>query len=140
MSVESYKMGPGTLTLGSGPLDVTAQITKFTVEADESVDTEDAIDVLSGEQIAEEETASYKWKATGTALQDELADSGFVAYTWDNMGVTVAFKFIPATSLGRKVTGNLRVVPLAIGGDVKKRNTSDLSWSIIGTPVLGDTP
>jgi hypothetical protein len=136
MTILSYKLGPGSLSLGSSPLDVSAQVTKCTVEADEKVDTEDAVDVLSGEQLPEEETASYEFKMTATFIQDTLLDGGLVAYTWTNMGQTVPFTFIPNTVGARKVTGNLRLIPLAIGGDVKKRNTSDWSVKIIGTPVL----
>jgi hypothetical protein len=140
MAVLSYKLGPGTLTIGTGPLDVSAQVTKCIVEADENVDTVDAIDVLSGEQIAAEDTASYKWKLSATFVQDTLAAAGLVDFTWTNAGVNIPFKFIPATAIARKVTGTIRCVPLAIGGDVKKRNTSDWSPAIIGTPVLAATP
>jgi hypothetical protein len=140
MTILSYKLGPGTLTLGTGPLDASAQVTAIRVVPEESVETAEAVDVLSGEQLAEEETASYKYKLTATFLQDTLAAAGLVAYTWDNAGASVPFKFAPNTPLDRQITGTLRVVPLEIGGDVKKRNTSDWSVSIIGTPVLGDIP
>ena len=140
MTILSHKLGPGVLTIGAGPLDVSAQVTKCIISPEESVDTVDAIDVLSGEQLAAEDTASLKWKLDATFLQDDLAVANFVAYTWANALTNVAFKFIPNNSITRKVTGTLRVVPLAIGGDVKKRNTSDWSVAIIGTPVLANTP
>lgn len=140
MTILSHKLGPGTLTIGAGPLDVSAQCTKCIVSPSESVDSTDAIDVLSGEQLAAEDSASYAWKLDATFLQDDLAVANFVAYTWANIGATVAFKFIPNSGITRKITGNLRVIPLAIGGDVKKRNTSDWSVAIIGTPVLANTP
>lgn len=140
MTILSHKLGPGVLTIGAGPLDVSAQVTKCIISPEESVDTVDAIDVLSGEQLAAEDTASLKWKLDATFLQDDLAVANFVAYTWTNALTNVAFKFIPNNSITRKVTGTLRVVPLAIGGDVKKRNTSDWSVAIIGTPVLANTP
>jgi hypothetical protein len=73
-------------------------------------------------------------------VQDTLAAAGLVDFTWTNAGVNIPFKFIPATAIARKVTGTIRCVPLAIGGDVKKRNTSDWSPAIIGTPVLAATP
>lgn len=138
MTILSYKLGPGTLTIGAGPLDVSAQVTKVQVTPEENVETTDAIDVLSGEQLAEEEEASYKFKLEATFLQDTLATSGLIAYSYAHMGETVPFVFIPNADLDRKVSGSLRVVPLTIGGDVKKRNTSDVSFSIIGTPALAD--
>lgn len=140
MTILSHKLGPGVLTIGAGPLDVSAQVTKCIISPEESVDTVDAIDVLSGEQLAAEDTASLKWKLDATFLQDDLAVANFVSYTWANALTNVAFKFIPNNSIARKVTGTLRVVPLAIGGDVKKRNTSDWSVSIIGTPAIAATP
>lgn len=136
MTILSYKLGPGTLTLGAVPLDVSAQVTAVAVEPEESVESTDAIDVLSGEQLAAEEDASYKYKLTATFLQDTLATTGLIDYTWANAGATVAFVFVPNSTLTQKITGNLRVIPLKIGGDVKKRNTSDWSVSIIGTPDL----
>jgi hypothetical protein len=140
MTILSHKLGPGTLTLGAGPLDASAQVTACAIEPEESVETTEAIDVLSGEQLAAEETASYKYKLTATFLQDTLVAAGLIDYTWDNAGATVAFTFIPNTTLTQKVTGSLRVVPIKIGGDVKKRNTSDWSASIIGTPTLVANP
>lgn len=138
MTILSHKLGPGSLTLGTVPLDVTAQVTAVAIEPEESVNSTDAVDVLSGEQLAEEEEASYKYKLTATFLQDTLAAGGLVDFTWTNAGATVPFEFIPNDVLARKVTGSLRVIPLKVGGDVKKRNTSDWSVSVIGTPVLGD--
>lgn len=124
----SYKSGPGSLTLGSGPLDVSAQVQECAVEWEESVTTQEAIDVLSGEQLPEEEEASYKAKLVATFLQDTLAAAGLVDYTWDNAGATVAFEFIPNDTLTQKVTGTLRVIPLKVGGAAKQRATSD--WSV----------
>lgn len=138
MTILSYKLGPGTLKLGSGPLDASAQVTAIAVEPQEDVTNTDAIDVLSGEQLAAEEDASYSYKLTATFLQDTLAAAGLVDFTWQNAGATVDFEFVPNTVLDRAVSGQLRCVPLKIGGDVKKRNTSDWSVSIIGTPDLGD--
>lgn len=138
MTILSHKLGPGTLTLGAVPLDASAQVTAIAVEFEEAVETEDAVDVLSGEQLAEEETASYRAKLTATFLQDDLSAGALVAFTWDNMGANVPFEFVPNTAGDRGVTGVLRVIPLKIGGDVKKRNTSDWSVRIIGIPELGD--
>ncbi len=136
MSILSYKLGPGTLNLGSGPLDVSAQVQAIAVEPEESVTTTEAIDVLSGDQLPEEEDASYRCKLTATFLQDTLVAGGLVDWTWDNAGAEMDFEFVPNDALTQKVTGTLRVVPLKIGGDVKKRNTSDWSVSCIGMPTL----
>lgn len=136
MAISTYKPGPGLLTLGAGPLDASAQVTACAIEPEESVETEAAVDVLDGTELPEEETATYKYKLTASFLQDALTAGGLVEYTWDNAGVTVPFDFVPNDALAQKVTGELRVIPLKIGGEVKKRATSDWSVRIIGTPVL----
>lgn len=141
MAISSYKFGPGVFTIGAGPLDISAQVTKGVVKWTESVDTTDAINTLDGSQIPEEEAASYKAQIDLTVLQDSLAAGAMVDYTWTNKGSNVAFKFIPANANNRKITGTLRVMPIDVGGDeFGKRPTSDVTFQIIGTPVLGATP
>lgn len=137
--IESFKMGPGSLTFEAGAQVASAQVTKAAVEADESVKTTDAIPVLSGEELPKQEEASIAWKLTGSVIQD-ISAAGLVAFTWDNAGAEVTFLFVPNTVADRRVSGTVRIVPLALGGDVSVRNTSDLSWAIIGTPVLDDLP
>lgn len=137
MAIKSYKLGPGELTFSAGAQVASAQITKTRVEADESVKSTDAIPVLNGEELAAQETASLTWKLSGTVIQD-IDAAGLVAFSWDNAGDEVTFEFVPNTVEGRAVTGTVRIVPLGVGGDVGQRNTSDFTWSIIGTPALAD--
>lgn len=140
MAIRSYKLGPGVLTLDPGAdFDCSAQVTNCRVEWSENVSSEDAIPVLSGEEIAAEESAEYTAKLAGTMLQDlELA--GVVAFTWDNAGIEVPFTFQPRSDVDRAVTGTVRIAPLNLGGDVSKtaRPTSDFSWSCVGLPDFGD--
>jgi hypothetical protein len=103
----------------------------------ENVDTLDAVPMLCGDELPQEENASVTWQVTGT-MQQDISAAGVVAYTWDNSGAEVPFSFVPNTVAGREITGVVRVVPLTVGGDVKTRPTSDFTWSAIGTPVLGD--
>lgn len=138
MAIVSYKLGPGLLTFGvGGAKDASAQLTKGTVEASENVKSTDAVKTLSGDELAQQDSVTLSWKLTGSVIQDIQA-AGLVAYTWDNASDEVPFKFVPNTVEDRAVSGTVRIVPLAVGGDVDVRNTSDLSWTIIGTPVLGD--
>lgn len=140
MPIRTYKLGPGTLVLDPGAdFDASTQLKNCRVEPSEQVDSEDAIPVLSGDEIAAEETATYTFKLSGSVLQD-LEAAGFVAFTWDHMGETMPFTFIPRTDADRQVTGTVRVAPVTIGGDVKSRPDSDFTWSCIGTPDFGDTP
>lgn len=137
MAVQSYKMGPGTLTLGTaGAEDVSAQVTNARVEPAEEVTTTDAIPVLSGEEIPAEDDVTHAFTLAGTFLQD-ITLGGVIDYTWTNAGDTVDFVFIPNTTAARQVSGQCRLVPLTVGGDVKSRPTTDFSWKVIGTPTFG---
>lgn len=133
MTVKSYLLGPGTLKIGETgtAVDYSAQVTACKIAWDK--DAEDAVPVLSGEELPGDIT----WSATlsATFIQD-LSDTGLVDYTWQNKGNQVPVEFVPSTSQGKAVTGVIEVTPLDIGGDVKKRNTSDIEWSFIGEPTL----
>lgn len=139
MTVHSYKFGAGKLILGSAHLDVSPQMTSVLVKWSEKVDTIDAIPVLSGEEIPEEESATYSATIGGTFLQD-LALGGVVDWTWLHMGETVDFRFEPDIPTARGCEGTCRVIPLDLGGDITKprsRPTSDFTWNCIGIPIFG---
>lgn len=134
--IQSYKPGPGLLTIGAAPLDVSCQVTSMAVEPSESVTSSDAVDVLCGEQLTGDDDVTLAYRLKGNLLQD-LAAAGVVDFSWTNASDEVPFVFVPSTALGREVSGTVRVVPLKIGGDVKVRATSDLDWAVIGTPTFG---
>jgi len=135
MAVKSNVMGPGVFSIGEvgTPLDLTAQVTALTVEFSEEV--EDSVPTLSGETL--EGAASYPATLTGTLVQD-LTEAGMFDYTWSNKGSIVPFTFTPSTAAGRTVSGDCRITPLNLGGDVRTKNTTEFTWAIIGDPVLGD--
>lgn len=137
--IGSYKMGPGTLTLGAGGdlIDVSLQVTNCRVEPSENVTKTDAVPVLGGDEIPAEESADLSYRLRGTFVQD-LAAAGVLAWTWDNAGEEHPFEFVPNTVAARQVTGTVRIVPLTIGGDVSKtaRPTSDFDMAVIGEPVF----
>lgn len=138
--IRTVKMGTGTLTLtpvGGGAMrDETAQVTAMRVEWDESVDVEEEVVVLSGEKLPREETATYSAKLVGDVLQDASL-AGLVAWTWEHRGESVNFDFRPRNAEGTQVTGQVRVSPLTLGGDMNKRNTAPLSWSCTTDPAIG---
>ena len=133
MPVAAQTMGPGVFTIGSvgTPLDLTAQVTSLKVTP--STESGDSVPTLSGETLDAEETTS--WALSGSMIQD-LTEDGMYDYTWNNAGDVVPFTFTPSTAAGRDITGNVKVRPLEVGGDVKVKNTVDFEWPIIGTPVL----
>lgn len=139
MTIQSYKVGPGTLTLGSGPLAVAAQMTKAQVDAAENVTQGENIDVLSGETLEEDSSETYSFTLAASILQD-ISAGGIVDYSWIHKGEEVAFSYVPNTVEDRKVSGIVKPIPISIGGDVSKSTSakSDFTWRIIGTPTFGD--
>ena len=127
------KLEPGTLTVGSpgAPLDFSGQATTVAITWD--VDNEDDVPVLSGATISGDRT--YTATLEVTVYQDDLVEGGQVDYSWAHKGQEVPFTFEPYNG-GRGVTGTLVVDPLDIGGDVGKKNTSDLKWACVGEPTL----
>jgi hypothetical protein len=139
MATRSYKVGPGTLELGDGPLAVAGQVSDFSVQWSENVKTTDDIDLLDGSTLDGDENPSYTASVTGTLVQD-LAAAGVIDWSWTNKGTEQAFTFVPSTAEGRQVTGVLVPVPITVGGPAKQTATAQITWRCIGDPVLGDVP
>lgn len=140
MPIGSYKMGPGTLTLGTGGdiLDVSLQVTNCRVDPAENVSSTDAVPVLGGDELPAEESADYSFRLRGTVLQD-LTAGAVLDWTWTHAGEEVPFEFVPNSAAARAVTGTCRVAPLTIGGEVSKtaRPTSDFDYACVGEPAFG---
>lgn len=140
MAVNSYTMGNGTLKLGpAGVQSMSGQVTDCAVVPSEVVKTTEAVPTLDGSEIPKEDIASVEWTLEGNLVQD-IAAAQVTAYTWTQSGNTLAFEFIPNTVAARKVTGNLVMVPIKIGGKVKEKPQSDFKWRIVGTPVFAAAP
>lgn len=128
MAIVSYKLGDGTLKFGAGLTEnVSCQVTAATVSCTENVQTTDDLTVLCGDVLPGEDTVSHVWQLAFNVVQD-ITSSGIIAWSWTNKGEEVPFEFIPNTAAARKVTGTVRVVPIAIGGDVTTRPTADNTW------------
>lgn len=136
MAIQSYKLGPGTLLLGSAPNDISAQVTNCRVEVTENVSTSDAVPVLSGEELAAEDDVTFSYALSGNVLQ-ALEAGGVVDWTWENAGQVVDFVFVPRNDVDRAVGGQCTIVPVTIGGDVKTRPQSDFTFRCAGTPIFG---
>lgn len=128
---DSYRLGPGTLTLGGSEFNM--QLSNCRVDPTENVDSGDDLNLLDGSTLEGVDDATYSYVLAGTIVQD-LNDDGITAYTWANKGDEVAFVFTPVTARVAAIEGTVRIVPLTIGGDVKARNTADFSFAIIGEP------
>lgn len=138
MAPKAHRTGPGTLTFGETgtPTEFGAQCTN--VRLSPSVNEEDTITVLSGEEIAGDDTID--WTVAGTLLQS-FDKAGLIHWCYENRLTTVPFKFIPNNEESEYGwQGSAKIVPLEVGGDVKTRNTSDFEFKCIGEPTPYDLP
>jgi len=137
MPVKSDKLGPGTLSIGETGTEeqFAAQLTACSV--DPSTDEEDAIPVLSGEEIAGDETDSAE--LTGTLLQSYDAQS-LLLWAHTHKGEQLPFTFTPNNDGALQVSGTVKIRRIKIGGDVKTRNTSDFTFPIVGDYDLEIVP
>lgn len=138
MPISSRKLGPGQLELGAAALEVNAQLTGCKVTPSENVTTGEAIKVLSGERLEGDDDVTHAFVLEGNFLQDDPGVASVVDWSWANAGTPQEFRFVPNDVGTREVSGILTPVPLTVGGDeVDARMSSDFTWRITGTPVLG---
>jgi hypothetical protein len=131
LPITDSRLKVGTLTIDA--VSFASQATNVTLTP--STDEEgDALEVLSGETITPDEVTS--WVMAITAVQDFDDPAGFVAFALTNAGELVPYSWKPNDSVDCPTySGNVRVRPVAIGGDVAKRNTTAASWPIDGAPT-----
>lgn len=135
MAIKKQKLGPGTLTVGdtgSGQ-EMAKQTTEIAIEP--SYSDGDRQVVLSGD--TDQEDSAWEGTLTATFFQDYDAD-GLLKWTWDNDGKTLPFTFIPSTTAGFEVSGEVKVRPATIGGEVDTENTSEIEWTLPDKPVIGE--
>lgn len=143
MPIQTYELGPGKLILDDGAFDVSGQVRNCRIDPTETVNTREAIPVLSGEEIAKSEQAEFSFVLAGTMLQSLVAD-GVVDWSWANAGQPKTFVFVPNNTVDRAVAGTCYPVPLTLGGDVfgtqapvNDPPAADFSWRCQGTPIFG---
>lgn len=135
MATNAITMGPGTFTIGEES-DLTVfsgQVTSIKLVP--SVDKGDAIAVLDGGSVSGDRTESFTLE--GTLLQDFGTTESTTEFLFENRGTEMPFEYVPASALGKKISGILTVEAIDIGGDVKTKPTSDFTFDILGTPVIG---
>lgn len=138
MPIKADALGPGRLTFGEAgsPSEWGAQLTKCDLTY--KLDEEDPIPVLSGEELDGDDTLTSE--LSGTVFQS-MDKAGLIYWSKLHSMEKVPFEFVPSTAASEfSIKGVVKIVPLTIGGDVKKRNTSDFTFRCVGDPSYIDLP
>lgn len=131
MAIPAHTTGPGTLKLGEAPTELAVACTKALLKP--SVETDDDVYVLSGDVITGED--NFTWELEVTLFQSFDAE-GLTDFLFKERGKVHPFTFKPNNDHAQEWTGNVKVRPMDIGGDVKKRNTSDVTFPLVGEPEV----
>lgn len=134
MSILSHKLGPGSLTFGevASEQEFASQLRSCSITPD--TEEEDPIPVLSGEEIAGDET--YTWTISGTIL-DGYTMAALSVWAHTNKGKELPFEFIPNAEVegAMKWAGKAKIRPIAHGGEVQSRNENDFEFKVVGEPT-----
>lgn len=136
MTIKSQKLTKGLLTIGetgtASEWGGQVRAVSLTPEYDE----EDSIPVLSGEELAGDETKTET--LSGTVLDDYSATGSIFAFSKEHEGEEMPFIWEPNSEDGTlRITGTLKMRQLALGGDVNTRNENDFEFKIIGETNTG---
>ena len=134
MAVKTLTVGPGKLQIGDSENITTFESQTRSCKLVPNVDTDDPIDVLSGEQIAGDRSEAFTLE--GTFLQDFGATLSTTEWLFEHRGESHPFEYTPNNSAGKKITGTLQVEAIDIGGDVKTKAESDFEFQLLGAPVI----
>jgi hypothetical protein len=136
MTVNVSTVGPGLLTIGSpGALtNFSSQLRGARIVP--NVTKGDPIDVLSGEQVAGDRSESAQLVVR---LQSDFGhDDSRAEWLWAHRGETHPFAFVPNNALGRRISGQIVVEPVEIGGDVKTKPDHEVTFDCVGMPIFDD--
>lgn len=128
-------LGPGTfrITDAKNGRDFSADLTKAQLNPSNSSD--DPTTYLDG---SEEANTSTTWTFDAT-VGDDFTDEGVAAWLFDHQGETLAAEFVPNKAGTIKWTFDVTVTPVAVGGDVKSKNTNDLSFPAVNVQHAKNT-
>lgn len=120
-------LGPGVLKSTDSTLtrDFSADVTKVMLNPSNSSD--DPVTFLDGSQ---EINTTTSWTLDATVM-DDYTKGGINNWCLTNAGKKIAMQFKPTnetTAMG--YTFEATITPIGIGGDVKAKNTQEISWPI----------
>lgn len=131
-------LGPGTLKItpkGGPARDLQSKVLKAELAPDLSLD--DAVPMLDGSSY--QPAGTWGGKLTGTFYQD-YDMNGLVVWCLENAGLLANYEFIPKAGTGKvKLTGELTIAPVKIGGTPKKDNEAEFEFKLTGKPSVSAT-
>lgn len=120
-------LGPGVLKSTDTTLtrDFSADVTKVMLNPSNSSD--DPVNFLDGSQ---EINTTTSWTLDATVM-DDYTDGGINNWCLVNAGKKIAMQFKPTNDTAAMgYTFDATITPIGIGGDVKAKNTQEISWPI----------
>lgn len=122
-------LGPGVLKSTDTTLtrDFSADVTKVLLNPSNS--TDDPVNFLDGSQ---EINTTTSWNLEATVM-DDYTTEGINAWCLANAGKTIPMQYMPVSDKSAGAMGytfDATVMPIGIGGDVKAKNTQDISWPV----------
>jgi hypothetical protein len=128
-------LGPGSLTIGqpASSREWGGECSKTAITPNTS--SEDSTPMLDGSELTGEDTNTYTLDVT---VADNFDFDSLQNFSMLNAGKELPFLWVPNDEGGSSYSGMVKVRPIKIGGDVKKRNFNDVSMPITGTPTIGE--
>lgn len=133
MPITESKLKSGTLTLDSLPFATQATNVRLVPNVEEQGDP---VEVLSGDELGADETT--RWTLVIEAIQDFDDPAGFIAFCFENAGLSVPFTWEPNNTTGTgdlaptSFSGSVKIRAAEIGGPVNTRNTAEVEMPCIG--------
>lgn len=123
------KLGPGVLKFGE-----TASAREFSarlssVKYSPTIKDEDPVPLLDGSEFVP--SGEISGELSGTLYQD-FDKNGIVAWTYAHADEIMPYTFIPNNAEQMTLKGKVKIKPVAIGGEVKKENTTDFTFATVG--------
>lgn len=127
------RLGPGTLTLGTVPMEVGFQIAALALTP--AVNSTDGTPTLA--VPAPEPEMKTDYTLDGSAINDFAAIAGLQRYAYDHDGETAAFVWTPNSedAAPATLTGECQIRAFPMGGKVGEQLVTDFSWPTVGKPV-----
>lgn len=133
MPFQDDRLGPGTLTIGTVPVEYGFQVAALTLTpaANENAGTP----TLAVPAPAPDVTTDYT--LDGDAINDFQALAGLQRYAYDHDAETVDFVWTPNTDAPTPaiLTGQVQMRAFPMGGKVGEQLVSSFTWPCVGKPV-----